>query len=152
MISRLQEHAGLGAEDLEQFQWMVTAVYYFSLPDNMGGALIPGQRYYRRNGKEVTFQDVPLAKILKELESFMKSKVKEADRERVRRQVLVGMPGYDDIQVEESTPNVDIGAIQSTSISNAQPATSPISVPDPIIPMTGQLTLDQKVSLSNREQ
>jgi hypothetical protein len=83
---------------------LIVASHYFSLPDHRGGLLSATARYYRLDGTEVTFQDVPLSKIVKEVEAHIKRHVPEGTRTRVYHEVLAGVSGHKETPEWDEAP------------------------------------------------
>lgn len=103
----------------------------------------PNRRLYTSDGNEITFKDVPLAKIAKDVERMIEKQVPANHRTEIYHKVLAGMPNY------QRVPDWDK---KSTASIYEKPLT-PFSAPrDPEV--TGQDLLDAlapavEITLSN---
>lgn len=93
-MARIKTHIGLSEEKIQETKDIITGCDYFSLPDHLGGSLAPGQKFYRRDGTEHTFYDVPFARILKDAESVIGMEAPRDRRSAIYKEVMVGMPGH----------------------------------------------------------
>ncbi|KAI0186024.1 hypothetical protein EV127DRAFT_439915 [Xylaria flabelliformis] len=93
VIARLRDHSGLPKKEIETIKWFMIAAHYFRQPDHLGGAMIPGTVFYRRDGTAYTFEDVPLKSVLESIDSAIKSKVASDRRSEVWYKVFQGIPG-----------------------------------------------------------
>lgn len=95
LITNLQKHAGLSIEDIDKFKCLSVTSDYFSRDDHVGGVVTPDHdvKRYRADGTEHTFGDVPLQRLLEDVESFIKFKVSEKERTNVFKKVVAGIPG-----------------------------------------------------------
>jgi hypothetical protein len=95
----------------------MVAADYFKLPDHRGGAIDPGTRHYRMNGKEHTIGDVPFKHILEQVEKRIKEM--PADRRtEMFKQVMADVPGTTknpDWEREAINPNAEPATAFSTS-------------------------------------
>ncbi|KAK0708702.1 hypothetical protein B0H67DRAFT_648731 [Lasiosphaeris hirsuta] len=123
LISRLEEHAGEWITYMTLHKTTMVASYYFSLPNSRGGAVDPHARYYTTDGDEVTFDDVPLAKIAKDVESMIKRKVPADRRTEIYHKVLTGMPGYQEIPEWDMKSTASIYTEPLTPFSKPRDAT-----------------------------
>lgn len=94
LIENLQTHAGMSSDDAELFKYHMTACDYFSRPDHRGGLIMRGQRHYRLDGTEHTFQHVPLRNIIKEAESWIERNVSQERRTEIYGMTMAGIPGH----------------------------------------------------------
>lgn len=68
-MTRLHEHSGMSSEDIEMFKFFLVAGDYAARFNTSGVLIMPGERYYHKDGTEHTFADVPFGKILREVEN-----------------------------------------------------------------------------------
>ena len=118
-MQRLETHAPEGF-DTEMLKNFITMSYYLSLPDMVGGVVEPKLKFVRSNGKEVTFKDVPLQKVISDVQNAIKN-MKDGQRTDVYHKVLSGMPGH------QETPEWDVPPAHPNG-PNGEPKT-PYSVP-----------------------
>ncbi|KAK0646890.1 hypothetical protein B0T16DRAFT_446778 [Cercophora newfieldiana] len=99
IISRLREHAAQWIPDIDLHKHFILASYYLSLPNNIGGDVDPARRFYvyEPRKREITFKDVPVAKVAKEIESCIKRDVPAEHRTEIYHKVLTGTPGHKEI-------------------------------------------------------
>ncbi|KAH9905386.1 hypothetical protein F4778DRAFT_779726 [Xylariomycetidae sp. FL2044] len=90
LLGRLQKHGKFSDEEIESFKYLVIATDYFSRDDHTGGALIPGSKHYRQDGKEHTLEDVSITKFLEEIESKVMSEVAHNRRTKILDKVMQG--------------------------------------------------------------
>ncbi|KAM7202611.1 hypothetical protein V8F20_004400 [Naviculisporaceae sp. PSN 640] len=121
IITRLQMHAAEWITDIAEFKGLILASHYFSLPNNRGGVMRPAESFTLQDGQEITFSDVPVAKVVKSTENAIKTRVPESRRTEIYHQVLRGMPGH------KSVPDWDHPDNNRESIY-AEPLT-PFSMP-----------------------
>ncbi|KAK3360554.1 hypothetical protein B0T25DRAFT_535891 [Lasiosphaeria hispida] len=122
LMSRLEEHAGEWITDITVYKSMMVASYYFSLPNNRGGVVDPHTRYYTTDGDQVTFNDVPLAKIAKDVETTINAKVPADRRTEIYHKVLAGMPGHRQIPEWDTKRTASIYATPLTPFSQPRDA------------------------------
>ncbi|CAD0056106.1 unnamed protein product [Aureobasidium pullulans] len=103
--------------EVDEFGYFMVAADYFKLPDHRGGAIDPGTRHYRMNGKEHTIGDVPFKHILEQVEKRIKEM--PADRRtEMFKQVMADVPGATknpDWEREAINPNAEPATAFSTS-------------------------------------
>lgn len=124
LMDRLQRHAGLSSATTQQLRDFIVAADYFSYPNHCGGLLAPGHRHYFADGSEHTFDDVPLAKIVKAVTEHIEKHTDGNRRTDIYHQVLAGVPGH------KLMPDWDRPAVNP----NEQPLT-PFSVKTPPVVM-----------------
>jgi DNA segregation ATPase FtsK/SpoIIIE-like protein len=66
IIARLKRYTDLSDIEVDEYAHFMVAPDYFKLPDHRGGAIVPGNKHYRSNGKEFTIADVLTNTCLKE--------------------------------------------------------------------------------------
>jgi len=80
LLVKLEKHAGQWIPDIDALENFIAMSYYLSLPDRMGAVLGPHSKgYFLSDGREVTFKDVPMVKVVKEIESHIREAM-PADR------------------------------------------------------------------------
>jgi len=95
LLVKLEKHAGQWISDIDALEDFIVMSYYLSLPGHIDAALGPySKSYFLGDGRDVTFKDVPMVKIVKEIESHIREMVPADKRLDVYHKVLVGMIGY----------------------------------------------------------
>jgi hypothetical protein len=92
IIARLKKFADLSDTEFDEYVYFMVASDYFKLPDHRGGAIEPGNRHYRSNGKEFTIADVPYKHVLKGVETLIKDQPEDRRTEMYER-VVHGITG-----------------------------------------------------------
>jgi len=137
LLTKLQKHAGAWIPDIECIKDSIVASYYLSLPNYCGAAIGPSsQRYYLDTGEEITFKDVPLIRIVRDIASQIGKHVPADRRNDVYHSVLVGMTGYRKVPEWDKNPAPQSEAPSApesdedsgTASVNAKPLT-PFSAP-----------------------
>ncbi|KAH9886586.1 hypothetical protein F4778DRAFT_473277 [Xylariomycetidae sp. FL2044] len=140
MLTRLKEHGGIKDEKIEFIRWFSISAFYFRQPNHSGGVMAPGTKYYRRDGREYTFEDVPLKDVLKHVESTIETDVDASRRSEVWREVFRGIPGrkktpefekpVDNPRAEPATPFSESRAAPGEAKSNADIIATLVSAAD----------------------
>jgi len=104
LMGRLQQQAKLSPISIEWIKTSIVAGDHSTLPDRREISQ-PG-KYYRQDGREHTFYDVPLAKVVKEVESSIERTVPEERQTAVYHAVLRGVQGHKEVPVwDDPSPN-----------------------------------------------
>lgn len=91
-MTRLHEHSGMSSEDIDMFKFFLVAGDYAARFNTSGVLIMPGERYYHKDGTEHTFADVPFGKILKEVENHIgRLKLPVEERLNILDKVLDGI-------------------------------------------------------------
>ncbi|KAI0010917.1 hypothetical protein F4779DRAFT_575966 [Xylariaceae sp. FL0662B] len=93
LMERLQTHGRFSDEEMELFKYAVVASDYISRFKPDGVLAMPGMKYYRPDGSEYTFQDVPFKKFKESVVSHIKNNVPHDRRIEVFEKVMAGVPG-----------------------------------------------------------
>ncbi|KAH6647137.1 hypothetical protein BKA67DRAFT_663481 [Truncatella angustata] len=99
VLERLRVHADIKQPMIKKIRYRVTAADYFSRDDYQGGLVQEGERHYRKDGTEHTFEHVSLAKLLESAEATIGWAVKESNRTMVFERVMDDIPGRKEIPV-----------------------------------------------------
>ncbi|KAH8658287.1 hypothetical protein BX600DRAFT_64547 [Xylariales sp. PMI_506] len=71
LLAGLEAYAGMTPEDVDLFTYLVTASDYMSRSDSLGGLCRQGEKHFRADGTEHTFEDVPVPKIMEAVEAHI---------------------------------------------------------------------------------
>ncbi|KAK4213578.1 hypothetical protein QBC37DRAFT_285778, partial [Rhypophila decipiens] len=118
IITRLQEHAGEWITDIPQFKGFILCAHYFSLPNHAGGLARPAEQFVTQDGEVITFEDVPVSKLVESVERQIEKRVPDHLRTEIYNKVLAGVP-------HKRVPKWDLGGKESIY---AEPLT-PFSIP-----------------------
>ena len=129
-MSRLEEHAGEWISDVTFLKTASVASYYFSLLNSRGGIIDQRARYSTTDGNEVTFNDVPLARIARDVERTIKAKVPAHRRTEIYHKVLAGMPGHQEIPEWDTKSRASIYAEPMTPFSKPRDGAAAITSQD----------------------
>lgn len=93
-MSNLRSFSGVDASKIDRLEDYCVVIEYFKRDNHCGGVMFPmGPRPEKRtlsNGKTVSFKDVRLEEVIKNVESFIKSDVEEQRRSEVWHKVFDG--------------------------------------------------------------
>ena len=95
LIANLQTYSGLDVSKIDYLKNICVVLEYFSRPNHLGGAMsVMANPEVRQlsGGKTVSWKDVPLAKVIKNTESTVKTDVPEAKRTEVWHKLFEGLP------------------------------------------------------------
>ena len=107
LLVKLEKHAGQWIPDIDALKNFIAMSYYLSLPDRMGAVFGPHSTgYFLRDGREVTFKEVPMVKVVKEVESHIIEVVPADRRLDVHHKVLIGYRKHP-AWAKESSPSRD---------------------------------------------
>lgn len=121
-MARLEEHAGKSKKDIDLIKFFVVAMDYVARFNHCGAVIMPGQRYYRQDGTEHTFEDVPFPKILEAVESRIGGLKPPGQRMSVFERVMEGIERGPNAQLPkwaEPPPNPNKDPTSPWSISKA---------------------------------
>lgn len=82
-MARLGEHTGITAEAIQTLKEIMVNVDYAQRFNYCGVLVMPGRKQYRRDGSEHTWEDVPFAKVLDEVESRIGKQTRLSVEERL---------------------------------------------------------------------